>query len=428
MSAAMSDNPALRQHLIDPEVCIRCNTCEATCPVAAITHDDRNYVVDAAKCNLCMACIPPCPTGSIDNWRVVARAQAYSVEAQLEWDELPAELSAEQLAQQGLVATEVPAAEPSAMAMAVETGVAEEFSAAQYGTTIPPWSAAHAYTNLYGPKAAEKFVTATVAGNVRVTKVGQDYDTHHVVLDFGAMPFPFLEGQSIGIIPPGLAAQGRPHHARQYSIASPRNGERPGYNNLALTVKRVLTDYQGKPVRGVGSNYVCDLSPGDKVQVIGPFGASFLIPNHPRSHIVMICTGTGSAPMRGITEWRRRLRQSGKYDGGKLMLFFGARSQEELPYFGPLQKLPKDFIDISFAFSRTPGQPKRYVQDLMRERAADLALLLADPNAYFYVCGLKSMEQGVLLALRDVAEQAGLSWDSVGAALKREGRLHLETY
>jgi benzoyl-CoA 2,3-dioxygenase component A len=267
-----------------------------------------------------------------------------------------------------------------------------------------------------------------VAGNVRVTKVGQDYDTHHVVLDFGAMPFPFLEGQSIGIVPPGLDAQGHHHHARQYSIASPRNGERPGYNNLALTVKRVLTDHQGKPVRGVGSNYVCDLKPGDKVQVIGPFGASFLIPNHPRSHIVMICTGTGSAPMRGITEWRRRLRQSGKFEAGKLMLFFGARSQEELPYFGPLQKLPKDFIDISFAFSRTPGQPKRYVQDLMRERAADLALLLADANAYFYVCGLKSMEQGVLLALRDVAVQAGLSWDSVGAALKREGRLHLETY
>ena len=425
----MSDNQALRQHLIDPEVCIRCNTCEAICPVAAITHDSRNYVVDATKCNLCMACISPCPTGSIDNWRTVVRAQAYSVDAQLAWDELPAELSAEQLVQQGLGAAAVSTPDESAApAMVAEPGVAEEFGAAQYGATVPPWSAAHAYTNLYGPKAAEKFVTATVAGNVRVTKVGQDYDTHHVVLDFGAMPFPFLEGQSIGIIPPGLDAQGRPHHARQYSIASPRNGERPGYNNLALTVKRVLTDQQGKPVRGVGSNYVCDLSPGDKVQVIGPFGASFLIPNHPRSHIVMICTGTGSAPMRGITEWRRRLRQSGKFDGGKLMLFFGARSQEELPYFGPLQKLPKDFIDISFAFSRTPGQPKRYVQDLMRERAADLAPLLADPNAYFYVCGLKSMEQGVLLALRDVAEQAGLSWDSVGAALKREGRLHLETY
>jgi benzoyl-CoA 2,3-epoxidase subunit A len=430
MTAAMSDNQALRQHLIDPEVCIRCNTCEATCPVAAISHDSRNYVVDAAKCNLCMACIPPCPTGSIDNWRVVARLQAYSVDAQLGWDELPAELSAEELAQQGISAAAVPAADESAApAVAYDAiGPGEVVNSASFASTVPPWSAAHAYTNLYGPKSAEKFVTATVAGNVRVTKVGQDYDTHHVVLDFGAMPFPFLEGQSIGIIPPGLDDQGRAHHARQYSIASPRNGERPGYNNLALTVKRVLADHQGKPVRGIGSNYVCDLKPGDKVQVIGPFGASFLIPNHPRSHIVMICTGTGSAPMRGITEWRRRLRQSGKFESGKLMLFFGARSQEELPYFGPLQKLPKDFIDINFAFSRTPGQPKRYVQDLMRERAADLALLLSDSNAYFYVCGLKSMEEGVLLALRDVAQQAGLAWDALGAALKREGRLHLETY
>jgi benzoyl-CoA 2,3-dioxygenase component A len=173
---------------------------------------------------------------------------------------------------------------------------------------------------------------------------------------------------------------------------------------------------------------MCDLKKGDKVDVIGPFGASFLMPNHPKSHIVMICTGTGSAPMRAMTEWRRRLRQSGKFEGGKLMLFFGARTQQDLPYFGPLQNLPKDFIDINFAFSRTPGAPKRYVQDAMRERAADLAALLPDPNAYFYVCGLKAMEQGVVLALRDIAQQAGLAWDAVGPALAREGRLHLETY
>jgi benzoyl-CoA 2,3-epoxidase subunit A len=122
------------------------------------------------------------------------------------------------------------------------------------------------------------------------------------------------------------------------------------------------------------------------------------------------------------------LRQSGKFEGGKLMLFFGARTREELPYFGPLQGLPKDFIDNNFAFSRTPGQPKRYVQDLMRERAADLAPLLADPNAYFYVCGLKSMEEGVVLALADIAKGAGLDWESIGAAMKKQGRLHLETY
>ncbi|MCW5654579.1 benzoyl-CoA 2,3-epoxidase subunit BoxA [Hydrogenophaga sp.] len=426
---AVVEAAVIKQHLIDPEICIRCNTCESICPVQAITHDSRNYVVDASKCNLCMDCISPCPTGSIDNWRTMPRVRAYSTDEQLTWDELPPELPQEAFDDLDEAAQSV----VQAVAEPVRDLTGQEaFNASSFGATLPPWSAAHAYTNLYGPKAAQKTVTATVVGNVRVTEVGRkagsDYDTHHIVLDFGAMPFPVLEGQSIGVVPPGTDASGRAHHARQYSIASPRNGERPGYNNLSLTIKRVLEDYQGQPVRGVASNYMCDLKVGDKVEVIGPFGSSFLMPNHPRSNIVMICTGTGSAPMRAMTEWRRRLRTSGKFEGGKLMLFFGARTQEELPYFGPLQSLPKDFIDINFAFSRTPGAPKRYVQDAMRERAADLAQLLQDPSTYFYVCGLKSMEEGVVLALRDVAQGAGLDWDSLGGALKREGRLHLETY
>jgi len=417
----------IQQHLIDPEICIRCNTCEAICPVGAITHDSRNYVVDAEKCNSCMACIGPCPTGSIDNWRTMLRSQAYSPEVQLLWDELPTELPPEQLVADGAVEA---APGPLAQAVATPNALVTEAPAAHQavGATLPPWSAAHAYTQLYGPKAAQKSIRATVSGNVRVTAVGRDYDTHHIVLDFGKMPFPVLEGQSIGVLPPGVDANGRAHHARQYSISSPRNGERPGYNNLSLTVKRVLEDSHGNAVRGVASNYLCDLAVGDAVDVIGPFGASFLMPNHPRSKIVMICTGTGSAPMRAMTEWRRRLRASGKFDGGRLMLFFGARTQEELPYFGPLQNLPKDFIDSNFAYSRASGQPKRYVQDLIRERAADVAPLLADPDCYFYVCGLKSMEEGVVLALHDVAHKAGLDWTSLAADLKQQGRLHLETY
>jgi benzoyl-CoA 2,3-dioxygenase component A len=129
-----------------------------------------------------------------------------------------------------------------------------------------------------------------------------------------------------------------------------------------------------------------------------------------------------------MTEWRRRLRKSGKFESGKLMLFFGARTREELPYFGPLTSLPKDFIDINLAFSRTPGQPRKYVQHLLHERAVDLVPLLSDPNSHFYVCGLKAMEEGVLLALRDVAVAAELDWDAIAGALKREGRIHLETY
>ena len=421
-----SEGAVIQQHLIDPEICIRCNTCEATCPIGAITHDDRNYVVKADVCNGCMACISPCPTGSIDNWRTMPRARAYSIEEQLTWDELPAELTPEQLAEAGVPA-DAEAAPPAAATAPVaeaEPGTVP-FNSASYGATRPPWSAAHAYTNLHSPKSP---VTATVTGNFNCTEAGFDSETHHVVLDFGAMPFPVLEGQSIGIIPPGTDALGRAHQPRQYSVASARNGERPGYNNVSLTVKRVTEDHQGQPVRGICSNYVCDLKVGDTVQVVGPFGSSFLMPNHPKSHIVMICTGTGSAPMRAMTEWRRRLRKSGKFEGGKLMLFFGARTQQELPYFGPLQSLPKDFIDINLAFSRTPGQPKTYVQDRLRERAADLVVLLKDGASHFYVCGLKSMEEGVVMALRDVANEGGLDWEAVAAQLKREGRLHLETY
>ena len=79
----------IRQHLIDPEICIRCNTCEETCPVDAVTHDARNYVVDVDKCTGCNECISPCPTGAIDNWRQVERTDAYTLEEQFSWDSLP---------------------------------------------------------------------------------------------------------------------------------------------------------------------------------------------------------------------------------------------------------------------------------------------------------------------------------------------------
>ena len=64
----------------------------------------------------------------------------------------------------------------------------------------------------------------------------------------------------------------------------------------------------------------------------------------------------------------------------------------------------------------------------MRERSADLAELLKDGQTHIYVCGLKAMEEGVLQALRDIAQGANLDWDAVGSQMQREGRLHLETY
>ena len=106
----------------------------------------------------------------------------------------------------------------------------------------------------------------------------------------------------------------------------------------------------------------------------------------------------------------------------------GARTARELPYFGPLMNLPRDFIDINLAFSRTPGEPKRYVQDLMGQRADDVAALLGSRHTHIYVCGLKGMEEGVLEALRTISDTHGADWDRRWRELKSEGRLHFETY
>lgn len=413
--ATVAANPLslARQHLIDPEICIRCNTCEEMCPVDAITHDGRNYVVKFELCNGCNACIGPCPTGAIDSYRNVDQGAPYSLADQLAWDVLPDLTELDHL----------PVAEGAATTPAEVAQITEVATAGQGGPALAPWSAAHPYVNLYGPANP---VTATVTGNYRLTAEDASSDIHHIVLDFGTTPFPVLEGQSIGIIPPGTDAQGRPHLLRMYSVASPREGERPGYNNLALTVKRVTEDHHGQPSRGVCSNYVCDLKKGDKVQVTGPYGATYLMPNHPGASILMICTGTGSAPMRAMTERRRRRMAHG--EGGELLLFFGARSPGELPYFGPLQKLPKDFIDINFAFSRVADAPKAYVQDLIRERADKVFAMLQDDNCYVYICGLKGMETGVIEAFRDICRARGVDWETLRPALLQKARFHVETY
>lgn len=404
-----NDTDIVLQHVIDPEICIRCNTCEETCPTKAVTHDSRNYVVDAAICNACNACIAPCPTGAIDNWRKVAKSKPYTLAEQLSWDSLPAPV-------------EVASTNDEALPEEVER-LTTEARAGQGGVAPAPWSAEKPRVNVY---TLSKPAIATVVGNFRLTEEGASSDVRHIILDFGNVAFPVLEGQSIGVVPPGVDANGKPHYIRLYSVASPRDGEKPNHNNLALTVKRVTEDWNGAAAKGVASNYLCDLQKGDQVKVVGPYGTTFLMPNHPGSSLLMICTGTGSAPMRAMTEHRRRRREL--KESGELMLFFGARRKGELPYFGPLTKLPRDFIDVNLAFSREAGQPKTYVQDLIRARARDVARLLRDENCYVYVCGLKGMEEGVKAAFREVCDTQGMSWEQLQAELLANGRLHVETY
>lgn len=396
----------LKQHLIDPEICIRCYTCENTCPVQAIEHNDDNVVVDASKCNFCMDCIPVCPTGSIDEWRVVEAP--YSLDSQYEWDELP---------EQGDVTIDDSPRDSKSLDESDVDPIAALLAEAHKGAggkARAPATAAKPTINLYNLSNA---VEAVVQGNYRLTAHGADTDVRHIILDFQGKPFPVLEGQSLGIIAPGTGQNGKPHLPRLYSASSPRDGERPGYHNVSLTVKR--------DEGGLCSNFLCDLKKGDKVNVTGPFGATFLMPSDPDARLLMICTGTGSAPMRAFTMARERT--VGAREGGMVM-FFGARTPDSLPYFGPLKKMPEKLLHKHLVFSREPDQPKEYVQDRMRAQQDLVAEMLQDSNTCIYICGLKAMEQGVEEALTNITESTGESWQALRDTLREDGRYHVETY
>jgi benzoyl-CoA 2,3-epoxidase subunit A len=395
-------NAPLKQHLIDPEICIRCNTCEETCPIGAVTHDDNNYVVDAEICNYCMDCISPCPTGAIDNWRIVAGP--YSLGEQFSWSDLPPQ-------------QEMASGDTCSTIEALEDEIGtllEEARSGLVGKPVAPFSASKPTVNLYNRGRPAQ---ATMTGNFRLTHSEADSDVRHLILDLGDQPFPILEGQSVGVLAPGAGADGKPHPARLYSVASSRDGEKPNANNLSLTVKREPS--------GVCSNYLCDLPRGAKVDITGPFGATFLLPSDPAANVLMICTGTGSAPFRAFTERRRRAMPEAS---GRLLLFFGARRPEELPYFGPLQKVPDKLLGKHFCYSRVPGVPRVYVQDRIRAEAPVVSRLLGDANTHVYICGLRGMENGVDEAFADVCRAVAIDWTTLKSAMREAGRYHVETY
>ena len=391
-------NAPVKQHLIDPEICIRCYTCEMTCPVGAIEHNDDNVVVNADACNFCLDCIPVCPTGSIDEWRIVETP--YSMDEQFEWMELPE--------QQEFDIANTGTGESADDAIAALIADAHKGAG---GKAVAPKSAAKPTINLYN---LGKPAVAKVTGNFRLTK-DAGHDVRHIILDFGAQPFPYLEGQSVGIIPPGADEKGIPHLPRLYSISSPRDGERAGYNNVSLTIKR--------EENGLCSNYVCDLNVGDEVRVTGPFGSTFLLPDDPDARLLMICTGTGSAPMRSFT--MRRQRTLAAKSGGMVM-FFGARTADSLPYFGPLKKVPSEILEQHLVFSREGD--KEYVQDRMMKDEDRVAELLSDPHTHVYICGLRGMEEGVEKAFTNIAESIGQQWVALRDMMREEGRYHVETY
>ena len=87
----------------------------------------------------------------------------------------------------------------------------------------------------------------------------------------------------MGCCPRVSMHRGRPNKLRLYSIASTRLGDDGHGTSASLCVKRVVfTESASHHLhRGIASNYLCDLKPGDEVAITGPTGKTLLLPDDP---------------------------------------------------------------------------------------------------------------------------------------------------
>ena len=301
-----------------------------------------------------------------------------------------------------------------------------------------PAAKAHADVpvNLYKPK--DPFL-GTVTDNYSLLAEGAIGRVNHITFDLSAGNLHYIEGQSIGIIPDGEDANGKPNKLRLYSIASTRHGDNLEGNTVSLCVRQLeYKNDAGEQIYGTCSTFLCDIEPGAKVKITGPVGKEMLLPDEEDANVIMLATGTGIAPMRA---YLRRMFEPGEHNKnsgykfkGKAWLFMGVPKTPNLLYEDDfsryLTEYPENFR-YTKAISREQQNPsggRMYIQDRVTEHADEIFALIENPKTHVYMCGLKGMEPGIDEAMSAAASKRGQDWSVLRPALKKADRWHVETY
>jgi cytochrome P450/NADPH-cytochrome P450 reductase len=193
---------------------------------------------------------------------------------------------------------------------------------------------------------------------------------------------------------------------RYYSIASsPRVMPR----SCAITVGvHTAPRPDGSTHEGVCSHHLARTPVGATLRVVvKDTGGTFRLPDDPAREVILIGPGTGFAPLRGFIEERASLRRAG-VKVGRTSLYFGCRRPDhDWIYRDAMEGWARDgdLDALAVAFSREPGKPKVYVQDLLRRDGAAVFAAL-ERGAAVYVCGdAKLMAPDVQRAFVEVVER-----------------------
>ena len=287
--------------------------------------------------------------------------------------------------------------------------------------------------NTYRPK--NPYVGECLS-NEGLVREGGDGTVRHLTFDLSKGDLKYVEGQSIGIIPPGTDDKGKPHKLRLYSIASTRHGDRVDDKTVSLCVRQLEYDHPetGERVYGVCSTHLCNLDVGAEVKITGPVGKEMLLPDDEDATIIMMATGTGIAPFRAYL-WRMFKEQNEGYNfKGLAWLFFGCAYTPNILYKDELEAIQEKYPDnfrLTYAISREQKNAeggKMYIQHRIQENADALWELVQKPNTHVYICGLKGMEGGIDEGMSAASSKHGVDWSAFQKQMKKEHRWHVETY
>jgi ferredoxin--NADP+ reductase len=290
--------------------------------------------------------------------------------------------------------------------------------------------------NLYRPK--DPFI-GTVTENYSLLAEGAIGRVNHITFDLkgGEPQLRYLEGQSIGIIPDGEDANGKPHKLRLYSIASTRHGDNLEGDTVSLCVRQLQYEKDGETINGVCSTFLCDIAPGSKVKITGPVGKEMLLPDDEDANVIMFATGTGIAPMRTylrrMFEAKERSLNGWSFQG-KAWLFMGSPTTANLLYDDDFNRYQDEYPD-NFRYTKAISREQQnasggrmYIQDRVSENADEIFAMIENPKTHVYMCGLRGMEPGIDEAMSTAAAAKGINWQELRPVLKKAERWHVETY
>ncbi|KAJ1452148.1 hypothetical protein M885DRAFT_445501 [Pelagophyceae sp. CCMP2097] len=271
---------------------------------------------------------------------------------------------------------------------------------------------------------------ARVVSVKRIIGAGAPGEICHVVLHT-AGKLPYVEGQSLGVLPPGTDPRtGRDYQQRLYSIASTRYGDDMTGTSVSLCVRRALfvdaaTGAEVAEKAGVCSKFLCDSAPGAVVQLTGPTGKGMLLPAACDAEVIMVATGTGIAPFRSFV---RRLfverNPSAASFNGKAWLFLGVPTTSSLLYkdlWDDVESRRPESFRVTYAISREENNAdgsRVYVQDKISQNADELFGKMQQ-GAHIYFCGLKGMMPGIEAAFAASAAARGIDWPTWLKELKK---------